>query len=1364
MFSRIAIVNRGEAAMRLIHAVRDINAERGAQIETVALYTEAERTAMFVREADLAYSLGPASARPYIDLTVLERALRETRADAAWVGWGFVAEDPAFAELCERLGVTFIGPSPEAMRKLGDKIGSKLIAEQVGVPVAPWSRGSVDTLDAALAAAKDIGYPLMLKATAGGGGRGIRVVTSDNELADAFQRTRDEAARAFGSGVVFLERLVTGARHVEVQVIADGQGTAWALGVRDCSVQRRNQKVVEESASPVLSAEQTAELKASAERMALAVDYAGAGTVEFLYHPGERFFAFLEVNTRLQVEHPITEVTTDVDLVKAQIHVASGGTLEGNVPIETGHAVEARLNAEDPDRDFAPSPGRIALLDLPAGPGIRVDTGVGEGDTIPADFDSMIAKIIAYGRTREEAFARLRRAIAETTVVIEGGATNKSFILDLLDEPEVIDGSADTGWIDRVRGEGRLVWHQHSGIALVAAGIEAYEDEELIEVNRLLETARGGRPQVQHKVSRAVDLKLRGASYRVTVAQIGPHRFRVTIGAGDGARTVDADLERLDEYRSRLVVSGRRFRLITATHGPVHLIEVDGVTHRVSRDEGGVLRSPAPALVVATPVPAGAEVAAGAPVVVLESMKMETVLAAPFAAKVRELLVSPGSQVETGAPLLRLEPVADDDAPADDVAELADGDLDLPEDPENASVQERVTRGLAELSAIQLGFDIDTQDGSDALADYLVARDELAAVGVPPLAEEMELFRVFADFAELSRNRPADEELHTENRVHSPKEHFHTYIQSLDMERGGLLEEFRAKLARVLGHYGVTDLERTPELEEAVFRIFIAQQRSTPDLQLITALLQRWIVEQLPEPPLDVAAHDVLDRLVLATQLRFPVVGDLARSVRFRWFDQPQVEDERASILAGVRTELSALADAPDEPDHAQRIDALAAIPEQIVRFLAERLEHGIPEHEPMLEVLIKRHYREHELHDVRCPQVDGRPFAIADYTLDDRPTHLVSTIGTVAELQPGSGLDDAVAEQVADREAGHQSVVDLYLQWTGAPESPQQASDQLRELLGELPFAREVRRIAVAVCPGGDRPVFYFTFRPAAEGVIEDDLVRGVHPMVGRRLNLWRLREFDVTRIEAPEDVLLYHCVAKDNATDQRLVALAQVRQVAVIRDETGRVTSLPHVERAIANCLEAIRRARADRGAAGAKLDMNHVWVHLWPAISAEVEQLTALQQKISPLTVGAGIEEVLAQGRVVAPDGTVVPIAARFYYQPGSGVVTAVGAPPTDTLKPVDDYAQKVLRARRRGTVYPYELQGMVAGRGGSYVEYDLDDAGVMVPVDRPAGLNKAGIIAGVVRTPTTLHPEGVARVIMSGDPTRALGAVSEAECSR
>lgn len=1371
-FRRIAIVNRGESAMRLLHAVREVNAsydDPAQRLQTVALHTSGESNAMFVREADLSHDLGPASARPYVDLAALERALLATEADAVWPGWGFVAEDPGFVDLCDKHGITFIGPSAEAMRRLGDKIGSKLIAEEVGVPVAPWSRGAVDTLEAALEAAEGIGYPLMLKASAGGGGRGIRMVASPADLTDAFQRTSDEALRAFGNGTVFLERLVTGARHVEVQLIADSHGTAWALGVRDCSVQRRNQKVIEESSSPLLATEQVDELKAAAERLAVEVGYVGAGTVEFLYHPSERSFAFLEVNTRLQVEHSITELTTGVDLVKAQLHVAQGGRLEGEKPVETGHAIEARLNAEDPDRDFAPAPGRIEHLDLPSGPGVRVDTGVAEGDTIPPDFDSMIAKVIAYGRTRDEALARLRRAMTSTTVVIEGGACNKSFVLDLLAQPEVVSGDpawADTGWIDRVRAEGRLVSHAHAGVAVVAAGIEAYLDRLAVETARLLETARGGRPSATHEAGRPVELKLRGEAYQVATVGTGPGRFRVTVTSGETGQTVDVQREHVDDVRRRLVVAGRRYGVVTATHGPTTLVEVDGVAHRVSRDEGGVLRSPAPALVVATPVAVGDEVEAGATVVVLESMKMETALHAPYAARVKELPVVTGSQVETGAPLIKLEPLG----PVDDAVEESGGTgaaLDLPvADAVDADTAR--ARALAALSSVVLGYDVPPEDQDAALSAYVAVR----APGEPGLADEVALLETFADLAELTRHRPVDEDRQSELRVHSSREHFHTFLQSLDPDRGGLPEQFRARLQRVLRHYGVDDLDRTPALEAAVFRIFLASQRTTPEVALVSALLGAWSDEQAPTGELAARAREVLERLGRVPQARYPAIGDLARSVRFRWFDQPAVDAERSDVLLGVRDEVEALAAgwADLEPaERTRRIEALAAIPEQTVGFLCDRLVAGVPEREPMLEVLARRHYRDHDLHDVAsydAHDAAGRPVVTAGYTLDARRTRLVSTVGSVGELVAGSELVDGVVAHLAARPAGEDAVVDLYLSWPDAPASADEASAQLLARLADLPLAGDVRRLSVAVCAGGgDRNVGYFAFRPTGDGgLVEDDLTRGVHPMVGRRLDLWRLRGFDITRVDAPEDVLLYDCVARENPADRRLVALAQVRQMSVVRDDDGTVTALPHAERAVENCLEAIRRERVARGAAGARLDMNHVWVTVWPVVDLDLDALGALGTKISPLTDGAGVEEVLAQGRLANPGGEPLPMAVRFAAQPGSGVQMSVQEPPTELLAPLDDYASKVVRSRRRGLVYPYELAGVLAGEGGTLVEHDLDDRGVLVPVDRPHGLNKAGILCAVVTTPTPLHPEGVTRVVLCGDPTKSLGSVAEAECLR
>ncbi|UPK73886.1 ATP-grasp domain-containing protein [Nocardioidaceae bacterium SCSIO 66511] len=1367
-FTRIAIVNRGEAAMRLINAVRDINASHLSdtpELRTIALHTDVDATARFVREADEAYLLGAAADRPYLDLDVLERALVATGAEAAWVGWGFVAEDPAFADLCERLGVVFIGPTASAMRKLGDKIGSKLIAEEVGVPVAPWSGGGVDTLDDALAAADRIGYPLMLKATAGGGGRGIRKVDGVDDLADAYQRTRDEAERAFGSGVVFLERLVTGARHVEVQLIADGQGTAWAIGVRDCSVQRRNQKVIEESASPLLTTEQSDELKAAAERLALAVDYRGAGTVEFLYHPDDRAFAFLEVNTRLQVEHPITEITTGLDLVRLQVHIAQGGRLEGERPVESGHAVEARLNAEDPDRDFAPAPGRIARLEFPAGPGIRVDSGVGEGDTIPADFDSMIAKIIASGRDRDEALARLRRALRATTVVIEGGATNKSFILELLDQPEVVTGKpswASTGWIDTAREQGRLVAQQHSGIALVAAAIEAYEEQERYEIARLLETARGGRPQLQHEVGRPIDLKLRGASYRVTVIQSGPDRYSVAVTAGAEQQTVEAHVDRLDDFHSRMTVAGHTYRLVTATHGPTQLVEVDGVTHRVSRDEGGVLRAQAPALVVATPVAAGDEVASGASVLVLESMKMETVLYAPFAARVKEVLVRTGSQVETGAALARLEPVGNDDAVEEDSGGGLTA-LELPSADEVPSPSERLDAARADLSALLLGYDVNPQERGRVLRDYLSARDEQGGDSIQHVADELSVLGLFTDIAELGRNRPAGEDVHTELRVHSSREHLHTYLQSLDPDRVGLPEQFRDRLVRVLTHYGIDDLERSAALEEAVFRIFITQQRPATDVEVAVALLQRWLHTPAPGDEIAATARELLERMVRATQLRYPVVGDLARSIRFRWFDQPLVDAERLTVLGGVADEVEALAADPSSPDRAERIATLTAIPEQLVGFLGARLENGPPREEPLLEVLVRRHYLEYDLHDVENLHVGDRPLVVAEYTVGDiGPNRLTTTIGTLDELhQPGGALDQAICAQLSD---ARPNVVELYLHAPDVTEQGDATAALVQAALVSLDLAPRARRIAVAVSPGGGREVGYYTFRRDASGqYAEDDLVRGMHPMVGRRLNLWRLSEFDVTRLDAPADVLLYECVARENSRDRRLVAMAQVRQLAVVRDEDGTVTGLPHAERAVENCLEAIRRVRTSRGSAGSKLDQNHVWVTVWPVVEADVAQLTALQSKITPLSEGAGIEEVLAQGRVAGPDSQTYPVAIRFHSRAGAGVVADIEAPPTEPLRPLDDYASKVLRARRRGLVYPYELESVLAA-GGSLIEHDLDDTGRLVPVDRPRGQNKAGILAAVVSTPTPLYPDGIKRVVLCGDPTKSLGAVSEPECTR
>ena len=486
MVTRVAIANRGEAAMRFLNAAGEYRVERGVPLETVALYTDADASSWFVREADHAVCLGatmtvdPATRvrrHTYLDLDALESALRTSGADAVWPGWGFVAENPEFVRMCERIGVTFIGPSAAAMDLLGSKIAAKRVAESVAVPVVPWSGGPVETVDAAMEHAHRIGFPLVVKAAAGGGGRGIRVVTEAAELPAAFESARAEAASAFGDPTLFLEAQVVGGRHLEVQVAADHAGTVWALGLRDCSVQRRRQKVLEESAPVDLDDALRHTILDAARRLCRAVEYTNVGTVEFLARPDTGEFYFLEVNTRLQVEHTVTEAVTGVDLVKLQLDIASGATLEGDPPEPRGHAVEVRLNAEDPRRGFTPAPGRVVELSIPQGPSIRTDAGVVVGDGIAAEFDSMIAKVIAWGRDRTEALARLRRSLDRSSAVVEGGTTNRRFLMALLDDPEIRGGHVDTTWLDRALASGSLLDSPDAALAMVIAAAEAYRQD-----------------------------------------------------------------------------------------------------------------------------------------------------------------------------------------------------------------------------------------------------------------------------------------------------------------------------------------------------------------------------------------------------------------------------------------------------------------------------------------------------------------------------------------------------------------------------------------------------------------------------------------------------------------------------------------------------------------------------------------------------------------------------------------------------------------------------------------------------------------------------------------------------------------------
>jgi acetyl-CoA carboxylase, biotin carboxylase subunit len=443
-FKKVLIANRGEIALRVIRSCREMG------LGTVAVYSDADRAALHVQQADEAYRLGPAPAtESYLRSELILDVARRSGVDAIHPGYGFLSENAEFAEACGAAGVAFIGPPAEAMRRLGSKTRARRAADAAGMPRVPGSVTGLGSVEEAVRVAGEIGYPVMLKAAAGGGGKGMRAVARAEELASAFVAASSEAERSFGSGEVYLEKLVERPRHIEIQLMADAHGNCVYLGERECSVQRRHQKVIEEAPSAVVSEELRRRMGEAAVRLALSAGYVNAGTIEFLLDEEENFY-FLEMNTRLQVEHPVTELVTGLDLVEMQIRVAMGEPLavrQEDVRLR-GHALECRIYAEDPENNFFPSPGRITRLVQPGGPGIREDCGVYEGWVVPLEYDPMLSKLIAYGETREAAIERMVRALRE--YVVGGIKTNISLFERILGDADFRAAKIDTGYLERL--------------------------------------------------------------------------------------------------------------------------------------------------------------------------------------------------------------------------------------------------------------------------------------------------------------------------------------------------------------------------------------------------------------------------------------------------------------------------------------------------------------------------------------------------------------------------------------------------------------------------------------------------------------------------------------------------------------------------------------------------------------------------------------------------------------------------------------------------------------------------------------------------------------------------------------------------
>ncbi len=1259
--------------MRVMHAIRELGVDREDPFRVIALHAEADRDAWFVRYADETACLdngGP------------EHALRACRADAAWVGRELASDHAEFAQLCDRLGIVFVGPDPAGTRRLTES--------------------------------------------------------------------------------VVVERL-PGARRLGVPIIADGCGAVWPLGVCDHSVQRRGQTMLAESSSPALPADQELEIMDAARRLALCAGYCGAGTLEFAYDPEPRRLSLVKVSA--WPEHAVTEAVTGLDLVKLQLLIAAGGRLEGDPPAPIGHAVETHLRAQDAALGFAPAPGRLVHLRLPTGPGLRIDAGAIEGDDIPAELDPLICKLIAWGTDREEALARLRRALADTVAVLDGGMTNQGFLLELLDRPEIRRGWVDTGWLDRLQETGGTLPARHGDLALLQAAIELANQDAVDDRARFYAFARRGRPEAAGALSHSYELRHHGHSYRLTAALLAPDRYRVTV---DG-KSVEVNARRLGPHERRLELLGRAHRTLISRQDDSLLVEVDGVPHRLTRDDAGFVYAPGPALVVSIRVSPGDIVEAGDVVAVVEAMKMESSLTAPFRGRVKRVLAGENVHVDAHSPLLALEAIEPNDRPPTG-ERLSFTSLVAPAD----DMPDRCQENLRRMEWLVLGYDIGAAEVQRTIADLHGQCADLLACDPALIPGEHRLLGMFADLRAVARPDRADPEPESEF-LHSPQEHLHAWLRSLDAEAEGLPQWFIAALRRALAHYGIASLERTPQLEEAGYRLFLSQQRAEIARTAIVAILDRRL-----EDADELVGHvgeefrEVLDRLAIALEGRDPVVADLAREVRFRYFDEPLIAGARERVYAKMEQNIAALTKRPDRPNAQELLTEIVDCP----RPLASRLTVAMGSAAPaarrlLLEAMTRRYYRTRSLGGFEHLSLGGHDVALASYVFDGVNRQLATAY---VELDDVTAIADAFARHAATLPGDRFAVLDLYARHRGQAPAREETAARLRAALADVPTPPALHRIVVAVAEPrrgrGMSAIDLFTFRPGPGGLVEDEVLRGLHPMMGHRLRLWRLREFDLERLASPEDVYMFHGVARANAKDERLFALAEVRDLTAVRDERGRVVALPELERVLVSVLEAIRGFQVRRPL-HRRLMWNRIVLHAWPVIELAPDEIRALVERVAPRTIGLGIEHVAIQGQL-RDHGIVRDVSLRFYAPTGHGVAVEVEDSPTEPLQPLDEATRRISSARRRGMLHPAEIVKLLAGGrdqvrtagqpAGEFVEHELSDSGRLEPVERPPATNPSGIVVGTVRNFTERYPEGMLRVILLGDPTRALGSLAEPECRR
>jgi acetyl-CoA carboxylase carboxyltransferase component/biotin carboxyl carrier protein len=1026
--------------------------------------------------------------------------------------------------------------------------------------------------------------------------------------------------------------------------------------------------------------------------------------------------------------------------------------------LPTGHAVEARLRAP-----VAAEGARLEHLRLPVGPGIRVVDSAEPGDPVGS---APVLRIVATGRSRGTALRRMHDALLGCAAVVEGAATNRPALLAAV--------NAQLG--------GTRTSQAADPLAVLVAAVRASDTQRAIDRASFHARAARGRPEAVASRGVTTTLVHRGQSYEVVVHETGPGTYRIDAGE----HTAELAVSRVNDHEWEVTCAGRRHHVVLSSRGTGCALEIDGTAHSVGRDEGIPVRAEWPALIVSVAVEPGTAVEVGDPLLVVEAMKMESTIRAPFAGTVTRVEVLPNAQVDAGAAMVRIRPPA----PA------AEGH-DAGASPAEAHDEERLTfAGLAladtsgrppfdrvysVLSSYLLGYELDPAALKGLLAEQRSFGNRTSAGDPDLLAAEDAFLDLYAELGMLwqTDRDPTAATGALAGGVTSAREYLLGYVQWLDPDRVGLPDGIRRRLARVLARYGVEDLHRNPALEDAVVRLFESQARMPQLTGVVAGILERRMRFRDRVQPLQAAdAGRRYDRLTAAAQGQIEAIADLARDARFRLIDEPVIEAGRAEVQAEMEAHLDALAEDPRRADRSERITALVDCPQPMRELLLRRrLAAGAdPEMQSaLLEVRARRWYRIRELRDLRVVDVDGVQLCCADYDFDRRAIHVVLALTPLEDLD---NLGRAIAAHLTGVDPERAAVIDVMSWRAAAQPNGDDLSAALVDTFSGWDLGRTVWRIdatvsSLAADAEPENRTQYFTYRPDAEGgLAEDTFYRNLHPMLAKRLELWRLGNFELTRLPSLEDVYLFHGVARNNPKDHRLFALAEVRDMTPLPEGRGGVTSFPMLERMGLQSIIAMRRARArfpERG----KPQANRITLFVRPPWTVPPGHWSDLAEMMVPLAGGAGLELVVIRTAIPEPDGSLRPTVLNVDGIIQRSVTVTEEPPRDDVVRPLTRYRQKVLTAQRFGVPYPFEILRMFAPPPGTvgkfkpahFEELDLDESGEdLVTVLREPGLNESNIVVGLLTTYTDAYPEGMTRVAMLSDPTRGLGNLAEPECRR